>query len=190
MFELSFGKMMIIAVVALIVLGPERLPKVARTIGHLLGRARSYANQVKQDIDREMQMDELRKLQEQAKDAARSFETAVNDAGRAVETQASQVETQYNSLASQTENSIANPAASANVNANALADEVKALEQSIAEQALSQNSTASTSVASVKPMITTEQMNSSLAPAWPAADAANAANAANIAKANASQKVA
>lgn len=58
MFELSFGKMMIIAVVALIVLGPEKLPRVARTLGHLLGRARSYANQVKQDIDREMQMDE------------------------------------------------------------------------------------------------------------------------------------
>ena len=44
MFELSFGKMMIIAVVALIVLGPEKLPKVARTLRHLLGRARSYAN--------------------------------------------------------------------------------------------------------------------------------------------------
>ena len=68
MFELSFGKMMIIAIVALIVLGPEKLPKVARTLGHLLGRARSYANQVKQDIDREMQMDELRKLQQQAQD--------------------------------------------------------------------------------------------------------------------------
>ena len=85
MLELSFGKMMIIAVVALIVLGPEKLPKVARTLGHLLGRARSYANQVKQDIDREMQMDELKKLQEAAKDAAKSFETAVNDAGRSVE---------------------------------------------------------------------------------------------------------
>ena len=51
--------------IALIVLGPEKLPRVARTLGHLLGRARSYANQVKQDIDREMQMDELRKLQQE-----------------------------------------------------------------------------------------------------------------------------
>jgi sec-independent protein translocase protein TatB len=173
MFELSFGKMMIIAVVALIVLGPEKLPKVARTLGHLLGRARSYANQVKQDIDREMQMDELRKLQEQAKDAARTFETAVNDAGRSVESQASQVEQSYNAAASEAQNSIAPPA-------HGKPAEVDALEKSIAEQAAAAN--ASTSV--VKPIISTEQMNSSLAPAWPAAEAANAS------KASAPQKVA
>ena len=172
MFELSFGKMMIIAVVALIVLGPEKLPKVARTLGHLLGRARGYANQVKQDIDREMQMDELRKLQEQAKDAARSFETAVNDAGRSVESEASSASKVFTEMdrdyhakqgtptsdaaVATIENSIAptHPALTAN-------DEVAALEKSIAEQA-SEHIAAHAPPA--KPMISAEQMTATLAP--------------------------
>lgn len=171
MFELSFGKMMIIAIVALIVLGPERLPKVARTLGHLLGRARSYANQVKQDIDREMQMDELRKLQEQAKDAARSFETAVNDAGRSVEQEASSASKVFNEIESDykakldvavTENSIAAPVAATALTAH---DEVAALEKSIAEQATEQ-------IAAIKPMISAEQMAATLAPATTAAASA------------------
>jgi sec-independent protein translocase protein TatB len=171
MFELSFGKMMIIAVVALIVLGPERLPKVARTLGHLLGRARSYANQVKQDIDREMQMDELRKLQEQAKDAARSFETAVNDVGRSVESEASSAEKAFNELNADFDAKRASEAAGQG-SAAAKIDEVAALEQSIAEQAMSANSASNAPAntihaPAVKPMITSEQMNSSLAPAWP-----------------------
>ena len=164
MFELSFGKMMIIAVVALIVLGPERLPKVARTLGHLLGRARGYANQVKQDIDREMQMDELRKLQEQAKEAAHSFETAVNDAGRSVEQEASSASKVFNEMESGykakldgavTDNSIAAPVAATALTAH---DEVAALEKSIAEQAAEQ-------IAEIKPMISTEQMTATPAPA-------------------------
>ncbi|TAF99377.1 MAG: twin-arginine translocase subunit TatB [Betaproteobacteria bacterium] len=170
MFELSFGKMMIIAVVALIVLGPERLPKVARTLGHLLGRARSYANQVKQDIDREMQMDELRKLQEQAKDAARSFETAVNDVGRSVESEASTAEKAFNEINADYDAKRAREAATQG--SVAKTDEVAALEQSIAEQAMSANSASNAPANTIhapaaKPMITSEQMNSSLAPAWP-----------------------
>ena len=161
MFELSFGKMMIIAVVALIVLGPEKLPKVARTLGHLLGRARGYANQVKQDIDREMQMDELRKLQEQAKDAARSFESAVNDAGRSVETEASSASRMFSEIepdfkakldGAVTENSVAAPVIATALTAQ---DEVAALEKSIAEQAADQK-------AEIKPMISAEEMTASL----------------------------
>ena len=140
MLELSFGKMMIIAVVALIVLGPEKLPKVARTLGHLLGRARSYANQVKQDIDREMQMDELKKLQEAAKDAAKSFETAVNDAGRSVEQEASsaskafnEMESDYHAKLATTETGLENTIAAPT---HVVLNEVDALEKSIAEQAL------------------------------------------------------
>jgi len=163
MFELSFGKMMIIAVVALIVLGPEKLPRVARTLGHLLGRARSYANQVKQDIDREMQMDELRKLQQQAQDAARSFESAVNEAGRSVEAEAASVQGSVNTSLAEAEaaatksveNSIA-PASNATLTAQ---DEVQALEMSIAEQA--QPASAATSSA---PVITAEQMSATLNP--------------------------
>ena len=52
---------MVIGIVALLVIGPEKLPKVARTLGHLLGRAQRYVNDVKSDINREMQLDELKK---------------------------------------------------------------------------------------------------------------------------------
>jgi sec-independent protein translocase protein TatB len=61
MFDIGFSELLVIGVVALIVIGPERLPKVARTAGHLLGRFQRYASSVKNDISREMQMDELRK---------------------------------------------------------------------------------------------------------------------------------
>ena len=77
MFDIGFSELMVIAVVALIVIGPERLPKVARTLGHLLGRMQRYVNDVKADINREMQLDELKKLQADMKDAAQSFEQSV-----------------------------------------------------------------------------------------------------------------
>ena len=163
MFELSFGKMMIIAVVALIVLGPEKLPKVARTLGHLLGRARSYANQVKQDIDREMQMDELKKLQQAAQDAAKSFESTVNEAGRSVEQEATSASKMFNEMESDyhaklangetgVQNTIAAPG-------HAVLNEVEALEKSIAEQALEAQA-----AIDAKPLISAEQMSATLNP--------------------------
>ncbi|HJW04130.1 MAG TPA: Sec-independent protein translocase protein TatB [Azospira sp.] len=77
MFDVGFSELMVIAVVALIVIGPERLPKVARTAGHLLGRLQRYVNDVKSDINREMQLEELKKLQGQLQDSARSFEHSI-----------------------------------------------------------------------------------------------------------------
>jgi sec-independent protein translocase protein TatB len=77
MFDIGFSELMVIAVVALIVIGPERLPKVARTLGHLFGRMQRYVNDVKADIAREMELDELKKLQAQMQDAARTFEHTV-----------------------------------------------------------------------------------------------------------------
>ncbi|MES2564242.1 MAG: Sec-independent protein translocase protein TatB [Pseudomonadota bacterium] len=79
MFDIGFSELMVIAVVALIVIGPERLPKVARTLGHLFGRMQRYVNDVKADISREMELDELRKLQTTVQDAARSFEQSVTN---------------------------------------------------------------------------------------------------------------
>ncbi|MGH8756941.1 MAG: Sec-independent protein translocase subunit TatA/TatB [Burkholderiales bacterium] len=76
-----------IAVVALIVIGPERLPKVARTLGHLFGRLQRYVAEVKVDIDREMQMEELKKLQSSMQEAARSVEKSVSGGMRDTETQ-------------------------------------------------------------------------------------------------------
>jgi sec-independent protein translocase protein TatB len=134
MFDFSFGELAIIAVVALVVLGPEKLPKVARTAGHLLGRARAYANQVKSDIDREVQMDELRKLQQQAQEAARSFESSVNEVGRSVEQEAAKIESSAASTVPEP-----NAPAQGSPGSSAVADEIAALESSIAEQAVSQN---------------------------------------------------
>ena len=79
--------MVVIAVVALIVIGPERLPKVARTLGHLFGRMQRYVNDVKSDISREMELDELRKLQASVQDAARSIEQSVHKEISVTETQ-------------------------------------------------------------------------------------------------------
>ena len=77
MFDIGFSELMVIGIVALLVIGPEKLPKVARTLGHLLGRAQRYVNDVKSDINREMQFDELKKLQSQVADSARVLESSV-----------------------------------------------------------------------------------------------------------------
>lgn len=77
MFDVGFTEIMVIAVVALIVIGPERLPKVARTLGHLFGRAQRYVNDVKTDIQREMELDELKKLQTSVRDTVHSIENTV-----------------------------------------------------------------------------------------------------------------
>ncbi|MGZ8254185.1 MAG: Sec-independent protein translocase protein TatB [Burkholderiaceae bacterium] len=79
MFDFSFSELALIGAVALVVLGPERLPKVARTVGEWAGKAQRYVSQVKTDINREMEVAELKKLQEQARDVARSIQTSVQD---------------------------------------------------------------------------------------------------------------
>ena len=78
MFDVGFSELMVIAVVALIVIGPERLPRVARTMGHLFGRLQRYVNDVKADITREMELEELKKLQASMEDTARSMHDSVN----------------------------------------------------------------------------------------------------------------
>jgi sec-independent protein translocase protein TatB len=77
MFDFSLGEIGLIGVIALIVLGPERLPKVARQVGDWIGKAQRYVNQVKADINREVELAELKKLQEEAQAAARSIEASV-----------------------------------------------------------------------------------------------------------------
>ena len=79
MFDISFTEIMVIAVVALIVVGPERLPKVARTLGHLLGRVRRYVGDVKNDIQREMEVEELNELHTSVRKAAHSVEDSVRE---------------------------------------------------------------------------------------------------------------
>lgn len=77
MFDFGFSELMIIAVVALIVVGPERLPKLARAAGHFIGRAQRYVNTIKADIQREVDLEELKKLQVQVEASARELETSV-----------------------------------------------------------------------------------------------------------------
>jgi sec-independent protein translocase protein TatB len=86
MFDIGFSELMVIAVVALIVLGPERLPKVARTLGHLFGRLQRYVNDVKADISREIELDELRKFKNEFESAAQSIETDLRSEMQKAET--------------------------------------------------------------------------------------------------------
>jgi sec-independent protein translocase protein TatB len=78
MFDIGFSELLVIAIVALIVIGPQQLPKVARTLGHLFGRMQRYVNDVKADITREMELEELKKMRTSMEDAARSFQTSVD----------------------------------------------------------------------------------------------------------------
>ena len=96
MFDSGISEIMVIAVVALVVIGPERLPRVARTIGTLLGRAQRYVNDVKAEVTREMELEELRKLQTQMQDAARSIEKEVSTAGAEVQSAVVSAEQELN----------------------------------------------------------------------------------------------
>ena len=106
MFDVGFSEIVVIAVVALIVIGPERLPKVARTLGHLFGRMQRYVNDVKSDISREMEIDELRKLQASVQDAAHAIEQTVKN-------EVSSTESQLNSIATSAQEAVQPPAGSA-----------------------------------------------------------------------------
>ena len=98
MFDVGFSELMVIAVVALIVIGPERLPRVARTMGHLFGRLQRYVNDVKADINREIELDELRKFKSTFEDAARGFEGTVNTTVDSVQSEVSKTEAELNDL--------------------------------------------------------------------------------------------
>jgi sec-independent protein translocase protein TatB len=77
MFDIGFSELMVIGLVALIVIGPERLPRVARTLGHLAGRLQRYVAEVKADINREVELDELRKMKDTVQEAASGIENSV-----------------------------------------------------------------------------------------------------------------
>ncbi|MGO4155831.1 Sec-independent protein translocase protein TatB [Cupriavidus sp. YAF13] len=78
MIDLGISKLALIGAVALVVIGPERLPKVARTVGALVGRAQRYINDVKAEVSREVELDELRKMRTEFEDAARDVERTIH----------------------------------------------------------------------------------------------------------------
>jgi sec-independent protein translocase protein TatB len=77
MFDIGFSEMLVLAVVALVVIGPERLPKVAKQAGQWMGKLRRYVDDVKSDINRQMELTELRNLQSQVTDVARDLQNSV-----------------------------------------------------------------------------------------------------------------
>ena len=78
MFDIGFSELLVIGVVALIVIGPEKLPRVARTVGHLLGRMQRYVADVKADINKEIELEELRKMRDSMQKAATDIQTSVD----------------------------------------------------------------------------------------------------------------
>jgi len=85
MFDFGFSKLLLLGIVALVVIGPERLPRVARTLGHLYGRLQRYVSQVKADIHREMEVAELGKMKSEFESAARSFQGEVDSGMRDID---------------------------------------------------------------------------------------------------------
>jgi sec-independent protein translocase protein TatB len=106
MFDIGFSELMVIGLVALIVIGPERLPRVARTIGHLVGRLQRYVADVKADINREVELEDLKKMRDSVHEAATSIESSVN-------AELSKAETELNSAAQAMAGDAPNPAAAA-----------------------------------------------------------------------------
>ncbi len=79
MFDLGLSKMAVIGVVALVVIGPERLPRVARTVGTLLGRAQRYVNDIKSEVSREIRLDELKQMKSGFETAAQNVQNTIHD---------------------------------------------------------------------------------------------------------------
>ncbi|WP_271008503.1 Sec-independent protein translocase protein TatB [Paucibacter sp. B51] len=77
MIDFGFDKLALIGGVALIVIGPERLPRVARTIGHLIGKAQRYVSDVKAEVNRSMELEELKKMRTEMETAAREVQDTV-----------------------------------------------------------------------------------------------------------------
>jgi sec-independent protein translocase protein TatB len=85
LIDLGVSKLMLIGVVALIVIGPEKLPRLARTIGNLMGRAQRYVADVKGEVSRQIELEELKKMKTTVEDAAQTIQKSVEDSAREVE---------------------------------------------------------------------------------------------------------
>lgn len=85
MFDLGFMEILVIGVVALLVFGPEELPRVARTVGHVLGRMRRYVADVKADINREMEQADLKKVYDEVQTSAQELKTSLDESLQGLE---------------------------------------------------------------------------------------------------------
>ena len=80
MIDIGFTEMVVVAVIALLVLGPERLPRVAKQAGQWMGKLQRYVNDVKSDLNRQMELEELRRMQNEVKEAATNLASSFRDA--------------------------------------------------------------------------------------------------------------
>lgn len=113
MFDLSFAELAAVLVVALIVVGPERLPTVARTIGTLLGRARRYLAEVKSEVEREIDLKEMQQLRDSIEQEAQQMQTAVQAEFASVEEHAKDLQNTLHDSAQQIHDTLRQSAADA-----------------------------------------------------------------------------
>jgi len=92
MIDLGIEKMLVIGAVALVVIGPEKLPRVARTVGTLLGKAQRYVADVKAEVNRSIELEELKKMKETVETAARDVEAAARDVETSLQSTAGDLE--------------------------------------------------------------------------------------------------
>lgn len=92
MFDVNFSEIVVIMVVALVVLGPDRLPTVARTMGRWWGNLQRYINRMKMDVTTSMELEELRQMERKIKAEAEALERTVQQAGSEINREVSQVE--------------------------------------------------------------------------------------------------
>src|ERR1700756_2849451 len=85
MLDFGFDKMALIGAVALIVIGPEKLPRVARTVGALIGKAQRYVSDVKAEVNRSIELEELQKMKREVETAARDVESSIHTGVRDIE---------------------------------------------------------------------------------------------------------
>ena len=109
MFDVSFTELMVIGVIALVVIGPERLPKVARTVGHLMGRAQRYVNDVKSDIQREIELDELRKFKDEKSNAAQDVQSSLRNTETSIRNAENALRSELDSTAQAATNAVNGP---------------------------------------------------------------------------------
>jgi sec-independent protein translocase protein TatB len=95
MIDIGLSKIALIAVVALVVVGPERLPRVARTAGNLFGRAQRYMNDVRNEVSRQMEQEDLKKMKEAATEAFRGVQEGMNQIDQTITNEISEVMTEF-----------------------------------------------------------------------------------------------
>jgi len=109
MIDLGIEKLLVIGAVALIVIGPEKLPRVARTVGTLLGKAQRYVADVKAEVNRSIELEELKKMKETVETAARDVEAAARDVESSLQTTATDLERSWDGSSTDAAGALAPP---------------------------------------------------------------------------------